>query len=180
MSESPAVVFAADEQNDVAVDLPRWTRLADFVLSEERERVPAESELSLIFIGETDMAELNERFLDVKGPTDVLAFPMDEEEDDPRRRSRFPDQGGRGPGVPAEHGGPPLLLGDVVVCPAVARRQAEERGIEVDAEIALLVVHGILHLLDYDHAEPAEAEVMGQRQTGLVSAFLAADAERGT
>ena len=176
MTDPPAIVFAADEQHDVLIDLERWARLADFVLAEERERVPAESELSLIFIEEAAIAELNERFLGSPGPTDVLAFPMDEQDDDARPRSRFPDQGGRGPGVPAEHGGPPVLRGDVVVCPAVARRQAEERGIAVDGELALLVVHGILHLLNYDHAEPTETAVMERRQEELLAEFRSLEA----
>ncbi len=171
MTDPPAVVFAADEQHDVPVDLQRWTRLAGFVLEAESVRVPAESELSLIFVDEAAIAELNRRFLDGTGPTDVLAFPMDDQDDEPRPRSRFPDQGGRGPGVPSERGGPPVLLGDVVVCPAVARRQADERGMQVEAEVALLVVHGILHLLDYDHAEPAETAVMESRQQELLSEF---------
>lgn len=178
MSEAPAIVFAADEQRDVEVDVPRWARLADFVLGEERARVPAESELSLIFVDEAAIAELNERFLGQDGPTDVLAFPMDEQDDDPRRHSRYPDQGGRAPGVPSQPAEPPVLLGDVVVCPAVARRQAGERGIPVDDEVALLVVHGILHLLNYDHAEPTETAVMERRQEELLGQFRALE-ERG-
>ncbi|MCZ7534514.1 MAG: rRNA maturation RNase YbeY [Acidimicrobiia bacterium] len=171
MTDPPTIVFAADEQHDVPIDLQRWTRLAGFVLAAEGVRVPMESELSLIFVDEASIAELNRRFLDGSGPTDVLAFPMDEQDDDPRPRSRFPDQGGRGPGVPSEQGGPPVLLGDVVVCPAVAKRQADERGIQVEAEVALLVVHGILHLLDYDHAEPAETVAMESRQQELLREF---------
>ena len=69
---------------------------------------------------------------------------------------RQPDQGGRGPGSPADPGDPPSVLGDVVVCPRVANRQALERGATLDDELALLVVHGVLHLLNYDHAEPEE------------------------
>jgi len=175
VTDSPAIVFAADEQHDVTIDLQRWTLLADFVLREERERVPADSELSLMFLDEAAIAELNRRFLGNTGPTDVLAFPMDDQDDDARPRSRFPDQGGRGPGVPSEHADPPVLLGDVVVCPAVAKRQAEERGIALDAEIGLLVVHGILHLLDYDHAEPAETAVMERRQEDLLRQFRSID-----
>jgi len=171
MTGTPATVFAADEQHDVPIDLRQWTRLADFVLAEERERVPAGSELSLIFLEEAAIAELNDRFLGSAEPTDVLAFPMDEQDDDARPRSRFPDQGGRGPGVPSERGERPVLLGDVAVCPAVARRQAEESGTAVEAEVGLLVVHGILHLLSYDHAEQADTAVMERRQEELLRAF---------
>ena len=171
MSDAPAIVFAADEQQDETMDVRRWTRLADFVLREERARVPAESELSLIFVDEPAIAELNARFLGQDGPTDVLAFPMDEQDEDPSRHSRYPDQGGRAPGVPSQPGEPPVLLGDVVVCPAVARRQADERGAPLDDEVALLVVHGILHLLNYDHAEPTETAVMERRQEDILRGF---------
>ena len=84
---------------------------------------------------------------------------------------RQPDQGGRGPGAPTDPGDPPTLLGDVVVCPAVASRQAGERSAPVDDELALLVVHGVLHLLDYDHAEADEAAVMRRREQELLARF---------
>ena len=84
---------------------------------------------------------------------------------------RQPDQGGRGPGTTAEPGDPPTLLGDVVVCPSVAVRQAAERGVSADDELALLVVHGVLHLLDYDHAEHSEGVVMRRREQELLSRF---------
>ena len=90
-------VFAADEQRDVPVDVMRWVRLARMVLDEEQ--VPGGAELSLIFVDEQAIADLNERFLGSTGPTDVLAFPMD---DDIGPAGRQPDQGGRGPGSPSE------------------------------------------------------------------------------
>src|ERR671911_26902 len=113
------------------------------VLSEER--VPEEAELSVIFVDEQAITDLNERFLGGSGATDVLAFPMD---DDVVLGGRQPDQGGRGPGSPSEPGDPPIVLGDVVVCPRVAARQARERGLPESDELALLVVHGVLHLLN--------------------------------
>lgn len=166
---APAV-FGADEQHDVAVDVTRWMRLARLVLADERaqERYGAGVELSLLFVDEETMAELNERFLGTAGPTDVLAFPID---DDVAPRGRRPDQGGRGPGAPADPGDPPPLLGDVVVCPAVARRQAAARSVPLDEELALLVVHGVLHLLDYDHAEADETVVMRRREQELLGRF---------
>ena len=85
-----------------------------------------------MFVDEPTIAELNERFLGGDGPTDVLAFPMDEELPPGGRQ---PDQGGRGPGAPSDPGDPPTLLGDVVVCPAIASRQAAERGIPPDDEL---------------------------------------------
>jgi len=166
----PATVFGVDEQREIAVDVSRWVRLARLVLGDERvdARYGTDVEMSLMFVDEQTIAELNERFLAGDGPTDVLAFPLDEEMPPGGRQ---PDQGGRGPGAPADPGEPPTLLGDVVVCPAVAGRQAAERGIGLDDELALLVVHGVLHLLDYDHADPDDAAVMRRREQELLERF---------
>jgi probable rRNA maturation factor len=84
---------------------------------------------------------------------------------------RVPDRGGKGPGSAGEPTEPPVLLGDVYVCPSVAVRQAAERSIEIDAELALLVVHGLLHLLDYDHTEPDETEAMQGREREILASF---------
>jgi probable rRNA maturation factor len=163
-------VFGADEQRDVSVDVPRWVRLAQLVLEQERvaERYGPTAEMSLLFVDETTIAELNERFLGASGATDVLAFPMD---DDLPPSGRQPDQGGRGPGAPSDPGDPPALLGDVVVCPTIAQRQSGEHGVSFDDELALLVVHGVLHLLDYDHAETEDATVMRRRERELLERF---------
>jgi probable rRNA maturation factor len=168
--QDQAAVFGADEQSDVEVDVGRWVRLASLVLDEERvlQRFGADVEMSLLFVDEDTIADLNERFLGATGPTDVLAFPMDE---DLPPGGRQPDQGGRGPGAPSDPGDPPALLGDVVVCPAVANRQAIEHGVQSVDEIALLVVHGVLHLLDYDHAETDDAAVMRRREQELLARF---------
>lgn len=165
---TPMQVFGADEQDAVPVDVLRWLRLAQLVL--EAERVPPDAEMSVVFVDEETIADLNERFLDTPGPTDVLAFPID---DDVLPGGRHPDQGGRGPGSPTDVGEPPRVLGDVLVCPAVARRQAEATGVDLDDELALLVVHGVLHLLDYDHAEPEETVTMRRREAELLAAFRA-------
>jgi len=163
-------VFGADEQRDVVVDVPRWVRLAQLVLEAERvpERFGPAAEMSLLFVDEQTIAELNERFLGADGPTDVLAFPMD---DDVVLGGRQPDQGGRGPGAPAEAGEAPSLIGDVVVCPRVAAAQAPEHGWTTEEELALLVVHGVLHLLNYDHAEPREHAAMQRRERELLAKF---------
>jgi probable rRNA maturation factor len=168
-------VFGADEQRDVEVDVERWVRLARHVLDDERvnERYGNDVEMSLLFVDESTITELNARFLGGSGPTDVLAFPMD---DELPPGGRQPDQGGRGPGAPADASDPPTLLGDVVVCPTIAARQAEDRSIPAEEEMALLVVHGVLHLLDYDHADDEEAVVMRRREQELLSQF--ADLER--
>lgn len=147
-------VYAADEQADRAVDLDRWARFARAVLEDRRLR--GEVEVSLLFVDEQAIAALNAQFLGREGPTDVLAFPI---EDDPLPGGRSPDSGGSGPGAdPGED--PLMLLGDVVICPAVAARNASAHEVSVDDELALLVVHGLLHLLGMDHETAREAEVM--------------------
>ena len=166
-------VFGADEQSVVDIDLSRWVRLARLVLAEER--VPGVAELSLIFVDRQAITDLNERFLGGTGPTDVLAFPMD---DDVVLGGRQPDQGGRGPGAPAEAGEPPTLIGDVVVCPEVAAEQAPAHGAVTEDEIALLVVHGVLHLINYDHADPEDEATMQRRERELLVKFRDQEAER--
>jgi probable rRNA maturation factor len=166
-------VFGADEQWDVKVDVLRWVRLARMVLDEER--VPEQAEMSVIFVDEQAMSDLNERFLGGSGPTDVLAFPMD---DDVTPGGRQPDQGGRGPGSPTEASDPPTVIGDVVVCPQVALQQIGEKR-SIDDEVALLVVHGVLHLLNYDHAEDQESEAMRKREQELLARFRQLEREAG-
>ena len=126
------------------------------------------AEVSLIFVDEEAIADLNGRFLGGDGPTDVLAFPID---DDQLPTGRHPDTGGRGPGTTSEPSDVPLVLGDVVVCPTVAARQAPDHAGTVDDELALLVVHGVLHLLNYDHAEEREAASMQRRERELLDRF---------
>jgi probable rRNA maturation factor len=166
-------VSGFDEQNVVAVDIGRWVHLAQLVLREER--VDPDAELGLIFVDEATITDLNGQFLDGDGPTDVLSFPIDE---GGRLPGRDPDEGGRGPGSPADASEPPIVLGDVVVCPTVAARQARGRGAPLDDELALLVVHGVLHLLEYDHADPTEAERMRGREAELLARFAEVDPGR--
>lgn len=168
-----ATVFGVDEQHAEEIDVVRWVRLAEAVL--DAQAVPAGAELSLLFVDEATMADLNSRHMGSTGPTDVLAFPLEEEV---LEEGRWPDNGTTGPDRPFP--GPddmPLLLGDVVVCPAVAVRQAPEHagsphhtGTPED-EIALLVVHGILHVLGLDHAEPEETAAMQARERELLERF---------
>jgi probable rRNA maturation factor len=149
------------------VDTMRWVRLATEVL--KAEGVRGDCELSMLFVDEGVMAGLNKQFHGKDGPTDVLAFPIDE---DPVEGGRSPDSGGTGPGYsPAEPADMPLMLGDVVVCPAVADRNAPEHAGTYDDEVALLIVHGILHLLGMDHLEDDEAEAMEKREQELLDRF---------
>ena len=146
------MIFLADEQTD-EVGLSDLHFLAQLVLREEG--YPDEVEVTLIFVSEPEIAAYNERFLDRSGPTDVLAFPVEE----------------LLPGVVPETDpqGPPLMLGDVIIAPGYVRRQAESTGVAFEDEIALMVTHGILHLLGYDHVEDEEAELMEARERELLA-----------
>jgi len=160
-------VFAADEQADEAVDTLRWVQLAEQCLA--AQDVKGDAELSILFVDERAMAELNKRFLGKDGPTDVLAFPID---DDVYEGGRLPDSlGPAGPADDVEPSDLPTLLGDIVVCPAVAKRNAPAHAGTYDDEMALLVVHGILHLLGMDHAEDEEARAMERREQELLGQF---------
>jgi probable rRNA maturation factor len=159
-------IYAADEQADHPVAVERWSTLARSVL--EAEGIVSDTEVSLLFVDEATIASLNERFLDKQGPTDVLAFPIEDEAD---RSGRSPDEGGTGPGSIEADTGRLLLLGDVVICPAVAAHNAVDHGVTFDDEIALLVVHGILHLLGMDHEVDEEAERMEQREQQLLARY---------
>ena len=145
-------VFIADEQDD---PLPGGSllELAELVL--RNEGVPEDSEVAIVFIDDAEMTGLNEHHRGGAGPTDVLSFPLEEGE----------------PGRPLERKpeGPPLNLGDVFIAPAVVRRNASRAGAEFADELALMVVHGLLHLLGWDHVEDADAERMEERERQLLS-----------
>jgi probable rRNA maturation factor len=156
-------IYAADEQHDVEVSLEAWVDLARGALVDEGVHPPAE--VSLLFCDETTIAALNQQFMHKEGPTDVLSFPIDFE-DEPSGRS--PDAGTTGPGEPAVSE-IPQLIGDIVICPRVAARNAVEHECSTDDEIALLVVHGVLHLLGWDHEVDDEAEKMEARERELLA-----------
>ena len=161
-------VFAADEQDDHPMEVARWSTLAQRVLA--ARGVKGENEVSLLFVDEDAMAALNQQFLGKSGPTDVLSFPI---EDEPGPTGRSPDLGGSGPGVSPEEG-TLTLLGDVVICPAVAAVNAVEHEVSLEDEVALLVVHGLLHLLGLDHEEEAEAERMEALEQELLTRYYRA------
>lgn len=142
-------VFLANEQ-ELAVDEVRLCALARHVL--EAEQVDGAAELSVLFVTPDHIRRLNARFAGEDHATDVLAFPMMEEEDGA------------------------LLLGDVVVCPSVAQKNADELGHGIDAELAALVVHGTLHLLGYDHQGEEDKAKMDRRTTDLLGSFQASPA----
>jgi len=133
-----------------SLDPAGFERLAAFVLV--GEEAPENSELSIAIVEIAEMAELNEQYRGKEGPTDVLSFECD----DP---------------CPLENSEEPVLLGDVVIAPEVAEAQAAEYGHTVEEELNLLLVHGVLHLLGYDHIEDADAEVMQARERALLLAW---------
>jgi probable rRNA maturation factor len=128
-------------------------------------------ELSVLLVDEPAMADLHERWLGEPGPTDVLAFPMDE------LRPPHPVGARADRGSAADPGQLPGLLGDVVLCPQVAVKQARKAGHDVQDELELLCTHGILHLLGYDHADPGEHAIMFSLQDKLLAAWRS---ERGS
>ena len=144
--------------NESGVDVDSDTILAVARHALEEMGVNPLAELSILLIDVEYMAELNHRWMDGEGPTDVLAFPMDESS---------VDHG------PSEPGGEPALLGDIVLCPEVAAKQAAEAGHATPDELALLTVHGTLHLLGYDHAEPDEEREMFGLQARLLESWRA-------
>ena len=149
MTDPPPTVEAEDarpvsDDHNPTVDLDRWRILAENTIAD----LGATGALTLTFVAEDEIAALNAEHMGKDGPTDVLSFPMD---DEPM------------PGVPT-------LLGDVVVCPEVADRQFAEHAGTYDDELALLIVHGILHVVGHDHAEPDETATMRSEELRLLEA----------
>lgn len=151
------LIVEGDDRQTVTVDVSRWVSLMTRAL--EHEGVPANAEASLSFVDIDEMTVLNQQHMGGTGPTDVLAFPLD----------------GLGAGDGSSEdasSGIPVMVGDVVICPEVAdRATGPERSL--DEELALLVVHGSLHLLGHDHAEPQEKATMQARESLLLKEFFA-------
>jgi probable rRNA maturation factor len=146
-----------DIQNEsgIPVDVRHLERLARHVL--DAMGVHPLVELSVRLVDVDAMSALHEHFMNEPGPTDVLAFPMDELHD---HRDDADDEDA-----------PPTLLGDVVLCPAVAQEQARAAQHTTEDELHLLCTHGILHLLGYDHGDDAEEREMFGLQTELLQAW---------
>jgi probable rRNA maturation factor len=152
------VTIEIDNESGVDVDVFALERLARHVLSEMG--VHPLVELSIRLVDVAAMTAYHERYMNEPGPTDVLAFPMDELHD---QRDDVADEDA-----------PPTLLGDVVLCPAVAEAQAQQAGHSVEDELHLLCTHGVLHLLGYDHAEPGEEQEMFATQSRMLSSWATA------
>ncbi|QGG97091.1 rRNA maturation RNase YbeY [Actinomarinicola tropica] len=168
-------MVVTDEQSDHVLDLDRWARLAAHALA---SRGVTRGELSLTFVDEEAITGLNADHMGEDGPTDVLSFPLDADALDAEPPT---------PGSLASQ--LPTLLGDVVICPAVAARNAADHAAgaaephpghpthdgSLDAELALLVVHGVLHVLGHDHAEPDETAAMQAAEREILAAVAAGE-----
>ena len=148
--DDPHVNVDVLDESGAGVDVVEVSRLARFVMA--RMRLHPATQMCVRLVDEPTIAALNRRWMDASGATDVLAFPMDELT--PGRDDEEPQEG---------------YLGDVALCPQVAHRQAAEHGHAAVDEIRLLTVHGVLHLLGYDHAEPEEHATMFGLQARLLA-----------
>ena len=137
------------DESGHGLDVKHLATLSRFVMDEMR--VHGLAELCIKAVDEATIAQLNEQWMEKEGPTDVLAFPMDELR--PGLINEEPEEG---------------VLGDLVLCPAIAAAQGESAGHGTLAEIELLTTHGILHLLGYDHGEPEEHREMFALQDRLL------------
>lgn len=147
-------VRSPTDSPDVVVDERRWAELARAVLTAEG----VTGSLGLAFVDAAEIAELNAEHMGKSGPTDVLSFPID--------GSDLPQAG-----VAGEPSDVPVMLGDVVLSPAVAAAQYATHAGTLDDELALLIVHGVLHVLGHDHAEPAETERMRRAEIEHLERF---------
>jgi probable rRNA maturation factor len=155
--EDAAVSIEVLNESGEPLDAQGLARLARFVM--DRMRVHPLAELCIKAVDVDTMAELNIKWMEGTGPTDVLAFPMDELR--PGLVNEEPEEG---------------ILGDLMLCPVIAATQAETAGHSTEAELELLTTHGILHLLGYDHAEPEEHKEMFGLQDELLAAWRSAPA----
>ncbi|NHZ70402.1 MAG: rRNA maturation RNase YbeY [Proteobacteria bacterium] len=139
---------AVSEPDRAEVDEPELRTFAESVLA--AEHVPSGASLSISFIDRDEIADMNLRFMGAEGATDVLSFPIED----------------AAPGSPpkAVPGGPPLELGDIFICADVVSDHADEYGVAYEDELFLMVVHGVLHILGWDHQTDADAEMMENRE----------------
>ena len=138
---------------EAGIETERWRRLAELALTAENI---SEGELTLFFIDEQIMTDLNAEHMGETGPTDVLAFPIDGPTQQTAKTTVNPD-------------GPPKILGDIFICPSIARKNADTYKKPFEDEIALLVIHGVLHILGHDHAEDEEKRIMQEREKVLLA-----------
>lgn len=143
-----------NNETEWKLELSEFVDLVSYCL--EQLYVSPAAEVNIMFVDIKTMTDLHVKWMDLPGPTDVLSFPMDELT--PGRE-----------GMPSEAG----VLGDIVLCPDIAAEQARDAGHAPIEEMLLLTVHGLLHLLGFDHAEPEEEKTMFTLQRKLLLNFLA-------
>ncbi|MCO6449394.1 MAG: rRNA maturation RNase YbeY [Caldilineales bacterium] len=148
-----AIELDIDDEFEALVSSPRLERAINRALEYEQ----IEGDITVVVTNDAEIAELNQRFLGHSGPTDVLSFPAFTDEE-----HKFSLPPGFAP-----------YLGDIVIAYPYSARQAEERGGAIADELDLLVVHGVLHLLGYDHAETEEEAVMWARQEAILASLRA-------
>ncbi|MEM7142793.1 MAG: rRNA maturation RNase YbeY [Actinomycetota bacterium] len=150
MGDPAPTVIAVDEQSDAGIDIERWRVLTEAALVSVGV---VTGELNLLFVDESTMTDLNRDHMGEDRPTDVLSFPLDGADPD-----------GLGD----------ALIGDIVVCPAYAARQAADHAGDAGHdgsladELALLLVHGVLHIVGHDHAAPDETAEMKAAEQALL------------
>jgi probable rRNA maturation factor len=149
-----------NNESGAEVDEKALAELGRFVL--DALRIDPLADVSVLLVDSDTMAALHQQWMDLPGPTDVMSFPMDELE--PGGRPDAPEPG-------------PSMLGDIVLCPEFAAQQANAAGHTLGQELALLTVHGVLHLLGYDHAEPDEEKEMFALQRQLLEEWVADQVE---
>jgi probable rRNA maturation factor len=150
------VTVGVSNESGSSVDEGQLVRLAQFVMAEMG--VAPDVELAVTLVDEAEMTRLHEQYMGEPGPTDVLAFPMDDLEQS------------------LEAAAEARLLGDVVLCPAIADAQAQDAGHDADAELRLLCTHGVLHLLGFDHHDPDDEREMFGLQSRLLASFAGVEA----
>ncbi len=141
-------------ETETAIDELELVACVRYVMT--RMRVHQDADVCVRLVDEAAMEVLHVQWMDLPGPTDVMSFPMDELR--PGRSDVEPSEG---------------MLGDIVLCPTVAARQAIEAGHAMEDELLLLTTHGMLHLLGFDHATPEEETEMFELQRQLLLTFLA-------
>ena len=153
----PTEYIDIENETELDVDVEQLYRQTDFMF--RMLRLHPETEVSIILVDEQRMSQLHVEWMEEEGPTDVLSFPMDE--------LCIPGEG---------EDAQPGILGDIALCPAFAEPQARANDQTLEEELAMLLTHGILHCLGYDHAEPEEHALMFGLQAKLLRAWWAIDA----
>lgn len=154
-----------NNESGVDVDEGALAELGRFVL--DRMDIHPLAELSVVLLDPDAMAALHVQWMDLPGPTDVMAFPMDGSDAGDLPGERFDPTSPHG----GDDGPNEAMLGDVVLCPVIAEQQAQAAGHSTEAELHLLCTHGILHLLGYDHGDAEEEKQMFDLQAELVRAW---------